>query len=378
MIIYEWGCILATLLKHPPCDLLLQPFIIVDWSPDEIALINYGFVDGCIVGLILGWAAFVLLVRECRLISTRSVLIHLVLELLFHKLLVVEAFPASSLPEGSDHQLWVVAIVTTEGELALVPVCCPYAFENIIWIAGIISTWLNGCWQFVSDVRFGLYHPCSGFFTDLHRSIGHLAIPIHLSWCNGLLMLWRSLIPWLRLPLASCCFCLCDIPIFFFFPLVCQLLLSLLLYEILPHLWGVELHLLLVLQAITILSVEDIDQFFLQPWALRQVLKYRTLIVNIQIVIIAANQLRTWLLLSHFVQVVIVNLSFIFFWRWRGWTRWISKVEGQDILNIVVVGGGLSSLYFLFSAFLLVAWWVSCLRICIIVHIVCLDESGRM
>ena len=66
-------------------------------------------------------------------------LVHLVLELLLHKLLVVEAFPASSLREGSDHQLRVVAIVTKEGELALVPVCCPCASENIIWIAGIIS-----------------------------------------------------------------------------------------------------------------------------------------------------------------------------------------------------------------------------------------------
>ena len=66
-------------------------------------------------------------------------LVHLVLELLFHQLLVVEAFPASSLREGSDHQLWVVAIVTKEGELALVPVCCPYAFENVIWVTGIIS-----------------------------------------------------------------------------------------------------------------------------------------------------------------------------------------------------------------------------------------------
>jgi len=67
-----------------------------------------------------------------------------VLELLFHKLLVIKAVPASSLREGSDHQLWVVAIVTKEGELALVPVfylptIYPYAFENIIWIARIIS-----------------------------------------------------------------------------------------------------------------------------------------------------------------------------------------------------------------------------------------------
>ena len=314
---------LATLFKHSLVDLLLQPFVIVDWSPDEIALVNYGFVDGCIVGLILRWAAFVLLVRERWLISTRSVLVHLVLELLFHKLLVVKAFPASSLCEGSDHQLWVVAIVTKECELALVPVRCPDAFENIIWIAGIISTWLDDCWQFVSDFCFSWCHPCCSLSTGLCWSIGQLAITIHLTWCDGLLMLWFSLISWLRLPLASCFFCLCDISIFCYFPLVCQLFFSLLLNEILPHLWCVELYLLSVLQAISILFVEDVDQFFLQPWALWQVLEYWALIV-----IIVALQLRTWLLLSYFIQIVVVNLRSTFFTRWRGWTWWICKLKG--------------------------------------------------
>lgn len=53
MIIYKWVCILATLFEHPLVDLLLQRFIIVHWSPDKIALVNYGFVDGSIVGFIL-------------------------------------------------------------------------------------------------------------------------------------------------------------------------------------------------------------------------------------------------------------------------------------------------------------------------------------